>query len=126
MTIRVHHTEQPAIEQKLGDYVVKTWDVRNVDGVESDEWTPPANDYVPWVDIGTTPTWAPFAHKLYKELEPPLAPADVRTLAMGLSAKKTSPREKAIAAYQYAAQSVRYGRPPSRNECAQYPRQLPR
>jgi hypothetical protein len=50
---------------------------------------------------------------LYKELEPPLAPGDVRELALGLAAQKTTGREKAIAAYQYAAQSVRYGRPPS-------------
>jgi transglutaminase-like putative cysteine protease len=113
LSYRVHHADIPPSERKHKKYRVYTWDLHNVDGVECDEWTPPIRDFVPWLDVSTAPSWAPFAVKLFKELEPELAPADVRELAIELASGKSSALEKSVAAYQYAAQNVRYGRPPA-------------
>jgi hypothetical protein len=113
---RLHYGAAAPVERQLGSYHVCTWDVEEAEGVEVDEWTPPVRDFVPWVDVSTASTWAPFAAQFRKELEPvQVMGTNIAGIADELSQGKTTPLEKAAAAFTYAARTVRYGRPPAEN-----------
>ncbi len=114
LDFRMHHTSAAPVERQMKDYRVCTWEVRNAEAVEFDEWTPPMRDFAPWIDVSTAGAWAPFARKLREELEPwSRVGQDVEALARDLSTNKSTPLEKASAAYTYVARTVRYGRPPT-------------
>lgn len=116
LAYRVHHIDMQPEERMHKEYKIYTWDQSDVGGFEYDGWTPPVRDFVPWLDISTASSWAPFARKLRKELEPAWSSRDVRELAVHLAADAATERDKSIAAYEYAAQNVRYGRPPAETE----------
>jgi hypothetical protein len=108
-----HHWPHAPVERHDGDYHVCTWEVEDAEGMEFDEWTPPVRDFGPWVDVTTAEGWAPFARQLRNELETwKEVGHDVAAVARDLARDKTTPIEKASAAYAYVAGSVRYGRPP--------------
>jgi hypothetical protein len=111
---RLHHGAPVPVEREVGGYRVCTWDVQDAEGVEVDEWTPMVRDFVPWVDVSTASSWAPFAEQFRKELEPVQAMGqNVAAIVEEVSRDKTTPLEKAAAAFTYAARTVRYGRPPA-------------
>jgi hypothetical protein len=111
VNLRLHHGATPAVESQVGAYRVYRWELENVPGVEWDNWTPPARDFLPWVDYSTLDSWEPVAAHCRKELLPRERHA-VRDLARQLMADAPTPRDKAAAAYEYAVREVRYGRPP--------------
>jgi hypothetical protein len=111
---RTHHSDLQPTERHHKGYRVFTWVVEAAEGIEWDDWTPPARDFAPWLDVTTAPRWTVFATKFREELEPPhVASPEIHSLAKEMADGKTTPVEKATAAYSYATQAVRYGRPPA-------------
>jgi len=113
-TIKLHHCDWQPAESRWRGHRVYRWDLRDVEGIETDVWTPPPRDFAPWVDISTLPAWEPVARHYRKELLPTReAPQSVRQLARELADGCNTDREKILAVYRYAARDVRYGRHPS-------------
>ena len=82
LNYELHHGASPPVERQVGEYRVYTWEVTDAEGVEVDDWTPPPRDHVPWVDVSTAKSWAPFAAQFRQELEPPtIAGHDIRQIA---------------------------------------------
>jgi hypothetical protein len=109
--VQVHQGAESPTEREVDDYRVYQWERRNVPGVEWDLWTPALRDFGPWVDFTTLPSWAPVA-KQYRQDMGPTRSREVETLARQLTRGAGSDRQKVSAIYGYAADQVRYGRPP--------------
>ncbi len=105
------HNEAPTPERsEIGGYDILSWVVQDVPGVKMDGWTPPARDFVPWIDVSTLPGWKWVMERYRLELEPagPLA-----ELAEEITATAKTPREKLAKVYEYVTGNVRYGRHPA-------------
>jgi hypothetical protein len=111
--IQVHNCDwQPTESHEFG-YRVYRWDLKDVPGVEMDQWTPHPRDFAPWVDLTTLKSWHPVARHYQKELQPPSkTPQSVKDLAHELTADTATDRDKVSAIYGYATRDVRYGRHP--------------
>lgn len=111
---QLHHFDVPPREWTDGDYTVWQWDERDLAGIDPDEWTPPPTEFLPWIDVTTLASWDPVAGFFRRELSPPrLLPNELKALVRELTDGREGPREKATALYDYATQTIRYGRPPA-------------
>ncbi len=118
-TIQLHHCQLAPDESHERGYHVYRWDLRDVDGIEADMWTPPPRDFAPWVDISTLPNWRPVVKHYRKELLPVNGiPPPIKELARELSGTAATDRDKLFSVYRYATRDVRYGRHPSELEVA--------
>ncbi len=110
----LHHCDWQPREWRHGSYRVLQWDLCDLPGVETDEWTPSPRDFCPWIDFSTLHDWGPVAQHYSKDLLPGRKPSPaIRELANRLSQGIRSDRDKALAVFQYVAHDVRYGRHPS-------------
>jgi hypothetical protein len=113
-TLALHHGADPPRESKEHAYYVYRWDWSNVPGIEADAWLPPPLDFAPWIDLSTLPDWRPVAEHYRRELAlAPGAAQAVRELARELAREAKTPRDKALAIYNYVTRDMRYGRHPS-------------
>ena len=113
-TIQSYNTDLKPSESSQRGYHIYRWLLHDVEGIETDMWTPPPRDFVPWVDISTLTAWDPVVQHYRKELIPnrPVS-QQVQELASDLASSASGDREKVEAVYRYAARDVRYGRHPS-------------
>jgi len=112
--LALHHGAQMPHESTEQSYRVYRWDLQDVAGIEADAWLPPPLDFAPWIDLSTLPDWRPVGDHYRQELAlAPGAAQAVKLLARELTESAKSPREKAIAIYNYASRDMRYGRHPS-------------
>ena len=111
--IKLHNCDWQPQESEEHGYHVFRWDLRDVPGIEMDQWTPPPRDFAPWVDVTTLPSWKPVARHYMKELQPAgTAPPEVKQLLGELTGDAKTDREKVSAIYRYTTRDVRYGRHP--------------
>lgn len=110
---RLHHCDwQPQVTAEHG-YQVYRWDLRDVPGIEMDQWTPHPRDFAPWVDLTTLHSWEPVARYYMRELQPSAkTPKSVRGLTRDLTTEAKTDRDKVSSIYRYATRDVRYGRHP--------------
>jgi hypothetical protein len=112
--LALHHGAAPPHESTEKSYRVYRWDLQDVEGIEADAWLPPPLDFAPWIDLSTLPDWRPVEDHYRRELAlAPGAAQALRQLAGELTQKAASPRDKALAIYNYASRDMRYGRHPS-------------
>lgn len=108
----LHHTDARPKERDEGDYRVWTWDLRDLEAMPADGWTPPARDYVPWIDMSTLPSWRPVIDQFERELLPPPNDASVAELFAEITADAADARGRVARIYEYATRELRYGRHP--------------
>ncbi len=108
----VHHADLEPEVREEGGYRVWTWDLRDLEAMPIDAWTPPAQDYVPWIDASTLPTWAPVVEQLTAELLPPEVDEALRALLDEIVADVDGVRAQVAKIYDYATRELRYGRHP--------------
>ncbi len=108
----LHHSDADPEESQVGEYRVWTWDLRDLDAMPVDAWTPPARDYVPWIDASTLPTWQPVIDQFERELLPPPNDHSVRDLFAEITADAEDARGRVACIYEYATRELRYGRHP--------------
>lgn len=114
---KLHHCDWQPTQTEAHGYQVYQWELHDVPGIEMDPWTPPARDFLPWVDVTTLGSWNPIARHFVRELEPPReTPAPVKKLLHELTNGMETNRQKALAVYRYATRDVRYGRHPRETE----------
>ena len=112
--LALHHGADEPRETTEQSYRVYRWEWSDVPGIEADAWLPPPLDFAPWIDLSTLPDWRPVEDHYRKELAlAPGAAEAVRKLASELTEGKATPRDRALAIYNYAARDMRYGRHPS-------------
>lgn|GEM_PF-1151723 len=115
--VKLHHCPWQPSQQRVGEYEVWCWDLHDLDGIETDAWTPPPHDFAPWVDVTTLTSWEPIARHYRHELLPDQQPPEpVRKLAAELSEGTQDDRQRLLNVYRYATRDVRYGRHPSEQE----------
>lgn len=110
---KLHHADWEPRKWMQSGYRVLQWDLRDLPGIELDEFTPNLRDFVPWVDVSSLKTWTGVGRHYLKELDPPRTiPEQLKRTTQEITADAKSDREKLAAVYHYAARDVRYGRHP--------------
>ncbi|MDA1017668.1 MAG: transglutaminase-like domain-containing protein [Planctomycetota bacterium] len=110
---QLHHCDWQPQEWTRGAYRILQWDLRDLDGIEFDEFTPHARDIVPWVDLTTFPDWSSIGKHYRKELIPKKKnQTELKSVTHDITANATTDRDRLAAIFEYAARDVRYGRHP--------------
>lgn len=109
----LHHADWEPREWTQSGYRVRQWDLRDLDGIELDEFSPNLRDFVPWLDVSSLRTWSSVGHHYRKELDPPRSiPEQLKQTTREITADAKTDQQKLAAVYRYAARDVRYGRHP--------------
>lgn len=115
-----HNDAPPAEERRQDGYRVWTWDLTDTPGVQLDGNEPHFRDFLPWVELSTLGSWQRVAEQHRVDLYPKLSRSDekqqtreIAALAEQVFAGHDDDLSRLKSAYRYAAEDVRYGRPPS-------------